>query len=219
MELFEAIYGRKTVRTFKNTPIKASDLQVILDAALQAPSATNRKGWYFIYVHSDSIKKKLVELGGSRVIQKAPAGLLVLYCDITKNYYYNDRPQSVSAAIQNLLLASYEKGIATCWINQLPPISDLKKLFNIPTGYRPYAYVALGYFKKSNEKAGATGRREKLDINDYMGNEVCELKPISRKVLLKFKLTRLLVFCFYKTPHWLRKKLEPYVYKKHVSKF
>ena len=217
MELQQAIYNRRTVRAFQNKPIVQSDLEDIIRAALQAPSATNRRGWYFIYIHSDDLKTKLVELGGSRVIQKAPAGLLVLYTEITKNYYYNDRPQSVSAAIQNLLLASHEKEIATCWINQLPPIHDLKKIFKIPTGYRPYAYVALGYFK--NSYIPKPNGRDVLDIYDYMGDEKCELKAISRKRLLKYKLTRLLVLLFYKTPHWIRKRLEPYVYKNHVSKF
>jgi len=50
MDLFEAIRERRSVRRWKDDPVKEEDLLKILDAARLAPSATNEQPWHFIVV-------------------------------------------------------------------------------------------------------------------------------------------------------------------------
>lgn len=58
MELFEAIHARRAVRQYRPDPVPKEEIQKILDAANQAPSAMNLQQWEFVVVTSrDTIRK------------------------------------------------------------------------------------------------------------------------------------------------------------------
>jgi nitroreductase len=48
MELYEAIYGRRSIRDYKSEPVPKAVLEKILDAAIRAPSNSNVQPWEFI---------------------------------------------------------------------------------------------------------------------------------------------------------------------------
>jgi nitroreductase len=50
MDLFEAIEGRRSVRTFLPDPVDEKDLRRMLDAARRAPSGGNVQPWHFLVV-------------------------------------------------------------------------------------------------------------------------------------------------------------------------
>ena len=54
--------------------------------------------------------------------------------------------QSLGAALQNLLLAAYEKGLGACWFCA-PGFckKTVRKVLNIPKDIEPEALIALGY--------------------------------------------------------------------------
>ena len=41
MDLFEALYTRRSIRSFTNAPVAEADLETLLRAAMAAPSAGN----------------------------------------------------------------------------------------------------------------------------------------------------------------------------------
>ena len=47
MELKTAIWTRRSVRNFKDTPIDHADIEEIMEGTLMAPSAINLQPWYF----------------------------------------------------------------------------------------------------------------------------------------------------------------------------
>jgi nitroreductase len=59
------IRSRRSVRMFFDQPVSDSDLQAILQAANQAPSAHNQQSWRFIVLRGQK-KKELVELIGTK---------------------------------------------------------------------------------------------------------------------------------------------------------
>ncbi len=148
MELFDAIYGRRSIRNFLDKKIESKKIKKIINAATYAPSACNIQGWKFIIVNKSKIKEKLIQTGTISFIKNAPIGILVLYDNRTENSEYKDYLESASAAIQNMLLAAYSLGLGTCWICHLSSKKVLMKIFNIPRHYEPIAYVAVGYPKK-----------------------------------------------------------------------
>lgn len=60
-ETLKTINTRRSVRMFFDKPVSDADLQVILQAANQAPSAHNQQSWRFIVLRGEK-KKQLVEM-------------------------------------------------------------------------------------------------------------------------------------------------------------
>ena len=150
------------------------------------------------------------------MIKNAPAGILVLYDNRTKNTEYRDDIQSAAAAIQNIHLTAIDLGLGTTWICHLPKKKDLRKLFNIPKYLSPIAYIIVGY------PAGPTKEVERkhqvseiLNYNEFNPNWPKELiNPV------KFLLTKILVKIYRLTPRYLKKKfLNKFLDKHLVKKF
>ena len=57
MEVFEAIKGRRSCRSFLPDPIPENDLEKVLDAANWAPSPLNSQPWEFIVITAKEVKE------------------------------------------------------------------------------------------------------------------------------------------------------------------
>ena len=55
MDLKEAIYSRRAVREFTAEPVKDETLRLLIDAAVQAPSAVNQQPWLFSVVRDKAL--------------------------------------------------------------------------------------------------------------------------------------------------------------------
>lgn len=59
IDLRSAIYGRRAVRLYKDTPMDRSTTEALAHAAIQAPSAMNRQPWVFAVVEGKERLKRL----------------------------------------------------------------------------------------------------------------------------------------------------------------
>jgi len=57
MELSDAILGRKSIRDFKPEPVPRGLIEKILEAAVKAPSNSNRQPWEFMVVTGEKLKE------------------------------------------------------------------------------------------------------------------------------------------------------------------
>ncbi len=211
MELFDAIKGRRSIRRFRDSPVKDSDIRAIIDAARMAPSASNSQPWHFIVVKNKPIIKQMAEavrkatdqlIGWSMdekekrklegykksyytLFEKAPATIVVL----TEPYISDPeiilreqgfaledillrRPlpglQSVSAAIQNLLLAAHAHGYGTCWMTgpviACHEIINILNILNIKPLWYPVALIPIGIPDESPDARPRKGIEEIMTI-------------------------------------------------------
>ncbi|MCP8315808.1 MAG: nitroreductase family protein [archaeon] len=66
--------------------------------------------------------------------------------DKRKNAEYLMAVQSVSAAIQNLLLATHAKGLGACWrCAPLFCMEAVREVLKIPNDFDPQALIEIGY--------------------------------------------------------------------------
>lgn len=171
MELKEAIYGRRSVRKYTERQISDEDLHEILDAACWAPSAVNLQHWYFVACRSEEALSKLQEImGGSifgltktlqnrfqnhpQVIEetldfvKSMGGARTVILAFLQNPHYEESTaaiESTAAAIQNMILTAYSKGIASCWLTApLLVGEELRETF-APEHGQLVAAVTMGY--------------------------------------------------------------------------
>ncbi|MEM3383122.1 MAG: nitroreductase family protein [Nitrososphaerales archaeon] len=98
--------------------------------------------------------KRLTEASKQRIINSS---ILVVPCltmedmdkypdERRKNAEYLMAVQSISAAIQNLLLAIHAKGLGACWrCAPLFCIDAVRKVLKIPDKFEPQALIEIGY--------------------------------------------------------------------------
>lgn len=59
LPLYEAIYSMRAIRRIRPDPISDEDLEIILDAARQAPNGGNAQPWHFLVVRDPAKKSEL----------------------------------------------------------------------------------------------------------------------------------------------------------------
>lgn len=134
MEIDEAIKNRRSIRKYKDKPLSKEQIKQILDAGNRAPSAKSRVQWRF-HIFQDKAKDRLVQACRD-TIDKLPK--IPLMASTHNSYNIMDNApvvilvtqtcewggiapeiQSVSAAIQNMLLKAHSMGLGTVWINDV----------------------------------------------------------------------------------------------------
>ena len=214
MDIQTAIKQRRSVRKFLPQAIEPEIIRCLLESAQWAPSACNIQGWRFIVVDDQKLKEKIVERGGTKFIKDAPLGILVAYDQRTENLEYQDHIQSAAAAIQNLLLTAYSKGLGGCYVCHLPRKKELKRIFNIPTAYTPVAYIALGYpAQESKVVPRRYGLNQLIGHNQFPATSITSVS--TKKLLIKRGLRKI----YYFLPAPFKKIIFPFVDRYFTKKF
>jgi nitroreductase len=167
LEVFEAIYGRRSIRSFKLKPFPEEALTRVLDAGRWAPSAGNVQPWEFIVVREQKLKNGLALAALHQTfIAEAPV-VIVVCADLWRargSYGLRGETlyclQDTAAAVQNMLLAAYALGLGTCWVGAFDE-EAVKATLEIPERYRPVAIIPVGY---PDESPGRTPRRSLRSI-------------------------------------------------------
>src|SRR4030065_254325 len=60
----KVIQDRRSIRDYTDDPVSESDLDLILEAARQAPSGENAQPWRFIIVKDETMRKKMGAIAG-----------------------------------------------------------------------------------------------------------------------------------------------------------
>ncbi len=150
MDVFEAIKGRRSVREFESTPVKEKDLEKILDAARWAPSAGHCQPLELVVVKDQAQKERLARAAlGQTFIAEAPVAIVVCANVARTSRRYGRRGeelyciQDTAAATQNIHLAAYALGYATCWVGAFDE-DAVAGVIKAPAGVRPVAIIPLG---------------------------------------------------------------------------
>lgn len=147
MDVFSAIQGRRSVRSYSSREVEEEKLSKVLEAARLSPSANNNQGWKFIVVRNEETRKKLVEAaGGQSFIGQAP--VVIVSCGMEPGrimtcgqYRYTI---DLSIAVSYLILEAYEQGLGTCWIGHFDE-EAVKEILGIPGNVRVVSMTPLGY--------------------------------------------------------------------------
>lgn len=143
MDLKDAIYGRRSVRKYTDQPISDEDIKEIMEAGTMAPSGMNMQPWHFVAIKNPDAINELKGFMAAGVdafvphlekrfpthpeVVKETAGFIeTLGCATFCVLAFIRKPdydksistitQSVAAAIENMLLTAYSKGIGSCWL-------------------------------------------------------------------------------------------------------
>lgn len=140
------IFARRSIRRYHPYPIEDEKIDLIMQAAMAAPSANNSKPWHFIVIKDRKILDDLAKIHPyAKMCYKATLAIVVCANpSISPKYWVQD----CSASTQNILLAGTTLGLGTVWLGVHPRLErkeNLNSLFNIPDTIEILSIVALGY--------------------------------------------------------------------------
>ena len=152
MKTFDAIKGRRSIRSYKDSKIPREQLEKIMDAAIWSPSASNAQAWEFIVVEGDDDIKEIKTF--SPGIFGNPAAIIVVCRDLKRAYEVCGELgrdtlslMDISMASQNIMLAGHDLGIGSCAVRSFG-IGAVKRLFDLPEHINPELLITLGYPEK-----------------------------------------------------------------------
>ncbi len=119
MTAYEMIVTRKSIRSYLKRKIDDNDIQLVLQAAVCAPSGKNGQPWRFRIILDDSIINNLAECSAYRNWMREAKCIIVVFLDKSHSYDYIKDVQSCGASIQNILLAAHSLGLGSCWVGEI----------------------------------------------------------------------------------------------------
>ncbi|MDR1940940.1 MAG: nitroreductase family protein [Endomicrobium sp.] len=161
----DTIMNRKSVRSYERGKISQQDLDVILKAAMAAPSAMNVQPWAFVVVDDyKTIDLLASKLPYAKMLKEASIAIIVCGKSDDKNFWIMD----CSAASENILLAVEDLGLGAVWTAVYPDkerIDAVRTLFSIPEEFIPLNVIPVGKPK------GETKPKDKYDAGKIHVNK------------------------------------------------
>lgn len=153
--VIEAIRRRRSVRQFTKEPVAEEALNLILEAAVWAPSGKNNQPWKFAVITDPVLKESLAALTRSRsIIETAPV-CIGIFLDHASVYDRTKDIQAIGACIQNMLLAVYSLGLGGVWLGEILKNKEkVGELLGVARDLELMAVVALGHPAKFRTEPG-----------------------------------------------------------------
>lgn len=142
-----SIFHRTSVRDFTDKPVEQENIELIMKAAMAAPSAGNQQPWEF-YVVTD--KQKLGSLAAcspyAGCTKKAPMAIVLCY---KEDVMFPECVEiDLSACAENILLEADSLGLGAVWLG-IAPVQDrmdkVKEVIGIPDRLKAFAIIPCGY--------------------------------------------------------------------------
>lgn len=164
-QTMETILTRRSTRKFSDKPIPQEDLDLILQAALCAPSGMGLQTWQFTVVKNQeriqSLARAIETLLDRKGYNMYNPKVIIIPSNLRDSQFGKE---DNACALENIFLAAHSLGIGSVWINQLQGICDdpsiRKELdgLGIPADHVVYGLAALGYAEDTKAHKERTGR-------------------------------------------------------------
>lgn len=171
MEFADVLASRRSVRHFDTKrDVAQADINALLEAAVVAPTAGNIQPWRFTVVRSLPARESLASALRQRWATAAPVVIVVSVDPRPCAARYGDRGeqlyaiQDTAAAVENMLLAAVDRGLASCWIGAFDG-EAVRDSLGIKSPLTPVAVLPVGY---SAESAGRPTRRPLDEVTTWL---------------------------------------------------
>ncbi len=147
MEAIEALLTRRSVRKLTAESLRTDEIETLLRAAMQAPSAMNEQPWEFMLVTE---RKLLDQVPGVHPYagMAREAGAAIVVCSDKRRWSTDEFwAQGCAAAAQNILLAAHALGLGAVWVGVFPHkerVRGLRRVLGIPDHMMPFAFIPIG---------------------------------------------------------------------------
>lgn len=159
--------NRRSIRKFKKNAVSREDIEKIIKVGIQAPSGFNAQMWDIVVVDDKDLRDEICQyilngLGNAKTskgFKSAPVFLLMYGDERVREYGPAARKDddkwweftlttSLSCAFMSMQLAATSLGLASMWVSAFrnPKVDKrARKLLNIPSHFRVFEMMAIGY--------------------------------------------------------------------------
>jgi len=172
LSALDAIFTRRSVRSYQHQKVDADTIRALLDAAVQAPTAVHMEPWSFVVVQNDAMLKRYSDAAKASWVQDAAkyealhvpklgrgfaarvgdpafsifydAGTLIVICARPLGPFVE---ADCWLAAENLMLAASALGLGTCCIGSAVPVlnkPDVKSELGIPDDAKAVVPIIVG---------------------------------------------------------------------------
>lgn len=166
MDVSEAIFARRSVRSFKPRPVARDMIETLIAAAIEAPSAMNEQPWIFSVIETPAVLDRISTAAKALMLSLQPAEsaspLRGMLSDPGFHIFYhapvlivisakgggNWAVEDCALAGQNLMLTAYDAGLGSCWIGFAQAwlgTAEGRALLGLSANDRPVAPIIVGY--------------------------------------------------------------------------
>ncbi len=162
-ETIQGLFERKSVRAFTQEKIDAKVKGLILDAAIQAPTAGNLQLYTILDITDQALKEKLAQTCDHQpFIAQAP--MVLIFCaDAQRLFDGFEKLANVEfrhpgpgdlllglsdalIAAQNAVVAAHSLGVGSCYIGDIiENCEEHRRLLNLPDYVVPIGMLVFGY--------------------------------------------------------------------------
>ncbi len=144
--LLDTIFARRSIRRYTQEPVDEQIIEMLLKAAMAAPSASNRQPWQFVVVTEREALDGLAESHPyGKMLFDAP--LCIAVCgDVAESEHY--WVQDCCAATENLLLAATARGLGAVWLGVYPRekrVAAIRERLHLPDHITPLNLISIGH--------------------------------------------------------------------------
>ena len=145
------IIRRVSVRRYSDKPVSSEQVSAILHAAMSAPSGVNKQPWEFVVVNDPALLGQLADaLPYAKMAAQAPVAIVVCgnkdrFLDGVDDVLWE---QDLSAASENILLATHAIGLGGVWTCIYPHeerMSPVKSILSLPDNMIPFNLIPIGH--------------------------------------------------------------------------
>ena len=137
--------SRRSIRKYTSEPVTDEQITTLLEAAMAAPSASNRKPWEFVVVRDAGLRKQLSEVHPwAGMATRAPVVFVVCGRPNDSDHWVED----CSAATENLLLAVTSLELGAVWVGVYPRAEredQVQLVLHLPKDWRTLCLVPVGH--------------------------------------------------------------------------
>ena len=145
------IMTRASVRGFIEKPVEQEKIDLMLRAAMAAPTDKNRQPWHFVVLNTpETISSYYGDNPRAERMKKTPL-VIVVCADTTRMQQGEVRDiwvQDLSASTENLLLAAHALDLGAVWTTIYPlekRVQDVQQRLNLPGHLIPMCAIRIGY--------------------------------------------------------------------------
>jgi nitroreductase len=138
MDVYKTIISKRDTRSYSDQPISDESLHRILQAGRMAGSAKNVQPCRFVVIRSAEKKREVAACG--QFTQHLPNAAVVIAVVLPND----GREFDAGRAAQNMMLAAWSEGIASCAVT-LHDADCARRVLGLPDDHRIGIALAFGY--------------------------------------------------------------------------
>jgi nitroreductase len=147
--LLEIIFNRRSIRKYTDQPVEPEKIDLLLRAAMAAPTAMNCKPWEFVVV-TDA--EKMAQFRKRLIFGNRNAPVAIVVCG---NPSLSTNPagrlfwvQDCSLAGENIMIAAAGLDLGSVWIG-VHPVTEfvrvVRQVIDLPKHVTPLGLIYIGY--------------------------------------------------------------------------